>query len=159
MIDQGQDVTINPGFRLVSLLQAAQAGVRSTIMELTPDVGGFIYIRKLIIPIIKAFNAVPTEVDGDTEFYWGVRRSGSASEDWAPLGFDYYPFRDLTSASQADGINRDPRGTLAKNLGKALLAEDGDVVVIQTKCTQALDLSANVGNTRFQFDAIIGKML
>ena len=159
MIDAGQDVKINPGFRLVSLLQAATANVRSTILEVTPDVGGFVYIRNLIVPIVKAFDATPTEVPGDTEFYLGVQKAGSASVDYAPLGFDYYAFADLTSAAQADGINRDPRGTLAHNLGKALLAEDGDKIVVQTKCSLALDLSKNVANTRFQVAAIIGRML
>jgi len=161
MVRAGRAIKLYPNLSPYSTkVAAATAGVRSRILEFTPDVAGFLFVPNLIVPLIKAFYAGPTEVDPSTLFYFGVKKAGKQSPDFADSGFSYHNFSELAGKDQANGINRTQDGTLAVDLGNNLLAYDGDVIVIDADGPDALDpaLNGSSETARFEFQARVGRI-
>lgn len=158
MVQAGRPTHVDLSSPLVTLAQAANAGVRSRIIEITPDPASFLFVANIIVPVWKGYYAGPTEIDPETLLYLGVQHAGKSSPDWADAAFSYHPFADLTASDQANGINRDRNGVLSVDLGKNLLAEDGDKLVIDTDCPHAYDPSLAGAGNRFRIQVRVGRM-
>lgn len=159
MVQSGTPTKLYPGVPTYgNTITTATANVQSRILTFTPAVGGFLYVPNNIVPIIKAYKAGPTEVDPDTLFYFGVLKAGKQTADYAPVGFSYHAFADLSAAQQADGTNRTADGTLAVDLGANLLAYYGDLIVVDADGPDALNPDpSTIPGTRFIFQARAGR--
>lgn len=151
------DVDLSPSLTpWGTLSQTATASNRSRILEYTPTTGGWIYVDGQIEPIIKLYYAGPTEIPAATKFYFGVQRADKGSPDWTDAVVSYRNFAELAADAQQSRLNRGDGGTLVINLGKALWIPDGDKLVIDTDCTQALNPTLSPG--RFEFKATVGRL-
>lgn len=127
---------------------ANTANVRSKVMEITPPNGVFLAVARILGAVIKLYKSGGSQVSGNTKVYFGKRRPGDSSPQFAPGVFTLQSFVDLTTAQQRSSDNR---ATLAQDLGLGIGLREQETLVIEVEGPDVIDWDA--AGTAFEFPA------